>query len=85
MNKITTIDQIDTSLYDKYQMEQIRWGLKHNLNVSIFADPKYNYNQMRAIRWGLEHNLNVSLYADPKYNENQMNLIRCVIYYIKER
>jgi len=35
-------------------MQQIRWGLKDNLDVSIYADTKYNWKQMREIRYGLE-------------------------------
>ena len=55
MNTITTIDQIDTSLFDQYQMFQIRWGLYHNLNVSLYANPKYNLDQMFIIRRVMIH------------------------------
>jgi hypothetical protein len=57
-------------------MEQIRKGLKDGLDVSIYADPKFNSSQMEEIRWGLEDGIDVSQYADPKYTDSQMDKIR---------
>jgi len=49
-------------------MEEIRHGLIEGLDVSIYADPKYDAGQMSEIKYGLLQNLDVSIYADPKYN-----------------
>ena len=53
--------------FDKFQQREIYKGLEANLNVSIYANPKYNNSQMREIRLGLESNLDVSLYANPEF------------------
>jgi len=42
------------------------------LDVSVYADPKFNDLQMREIRKGLKHQLDVSTYADPKFSGIQM-------------
>lgn len=47
-----------------------------NLDVSWFANPKYNRDQMEQIYLGLGDKLDVSIYADPKYNAQQMKQIR---------
>lgn len=35
-------------------MEQIRFGLEDGLDVSVYADPEFDFEQMREIRIGLE-------------------------------
>ena len=57
-------------------MEAIREGLKDNLNVSIYANPDFNFLQMREIRLGLEDNLDVSIYAKKDLPNKKMEEIR---------
>ena len=52
-------------------MKQIKLGLINNLDVSIYANPKFNYYQMAQIRIGLEKSLDVSIYVNPKFDYNQ--------------
>lgn len=60
----------------KWQLDQIKEGLRSGVDVSIYADPKFEFRQMREIRLGLEEGLDVSLYADPKFESGQMLVIR---------
>ena len=49
-------------------MHEIRFGLEEDLDVSKYANPKFNREQMREIRYGLED----AKYADPKFHYSQM-------------
>mgnify|MGYP001789861181 FL=1 len=57
-------------------MEQIRLGLKYNLDVSIYAKSEFADLQMEEIRKGLERNLDVSVYAKKELHFSQMREIR---------
>ena len=57
-------------------MKEISWGLEDNLDVSIYANPKFNSNQMWQIREGLEDNVDVSIYAKTEYSWEQMEQMR---------
>lgn len=46
--------------FDKKQKEQIEYGIKSNLEVSWYANPKFTFEQMGEIRRGLELGLKVS-------------------------
>lgn len=61
--------------FDKYQLEQIRLGLKSGVDISVYADPQYMAIQMEWIRKGLEDGIDVSPYADPEYDWFQMEEI----------
>lgn len=65
------------NIYDSKQIVSIAEGLKAGLDVSWYADPKFDENQMHYIFLGLEQGLDVSWYADPKFDENQMWAIYC--------
>lgn len=58
------------------QLEQIVKGLLKKLDVSIYAQGKYNWFQMREMRYGLEDKVDVSLYANPDFTFRQMAEIR---------
>ena len=58
--------------FESSQMEQIRLGLEDGLDISMYADPKFNREQMKEIRLGLKEGLDVSKYADPKFDWEQM-------------
>ena len=77
-NNLSIENLIKTEWFNQFnekQKGQIRLGLKDNLNVSIYANPKFDDFQMEIIRFGLEANLDVSLYANPKFSVSQMLLI----------
>jgi len=83
MNKIYNNLTIDSLMktkmfkqFDKEQQEEIKIGLENNLDVFVYAKPKYTWEQMNEIRLGLENNLDVSIYANPKYSWQEMLKIR---------
>ena len=53
-------------------MKEIREGLEKNLDISFYANSKYNWEQMFHIKDGLEENLDVSIYAKPEFDYEQM-------------
>ena len=57
-------------------MLEISLGLKHNLDVSYYLNPNFNWLQMDEIRKGLVDNLDVSLYANINNSWKEMNYIR---------
>ena len=58
------------------QIEEIRQGLEHGIDVTTYADREYFAVQMRQIRFGLEEGLDVSLYNSRQYDWFQMEEIR---------
>ena len=62
--------------FDEYQKQEIRKGLKDNLDVSIYAIPDFNSSQMEEIREGLEANVDVSIYAKKDLPNKKMEEIR---------
>ena len=52
--------------FDAYQLNEIRVGLKRDVNVSIYANRSYHSGQMQMIRKGLEQHIDISKYADPR-------------------
>ena len=56
-------------------MNEISLGLKNNLNVSLYVNPKFTWKQMELIRLGLERNIDVSIYANPNIDYKEMETI----------
>lgn len=67
---------INPRKFNDDQLYAIRKGLKSGIDVSQYADPRFDYAQMEEIREGLEDGFDVSWYADPKFDSDQMNAIR---------
>ncbi|UIU37727.1 hypothetical protein LLZ86_02995 [Metamycoplasma hominis] len=57
-------------------MLEIAFGLVDDLDVSIYADKKYDMKQMEQIRQGLVNKLDVSVYADSIYDWRQMKQMK---------
>ena len=62
--------------FDDAQKIIIKTGLKHNLNVSVYAKKHFNSNQMIQIREGLIDNLDVEKFAKPELDWKEMREIR---------
>ena len=62
--------------FDETQQTLIMVGIKKNLDVSWYADLRFDWLQMREIFWGLEDNLDVSIYAKTDFDGHQMTAIR---------
>lgn len=51
-------------------------GLGKNIDVSVYADPRFDADQMHEIRRGLESGVDVTIYANPELHDKQMEAIR---------
>ena len=58
--------KIDLDNFNDYQLEEIKLGLKQNLDVSIYASPKFSAVQMSIIRESLEKGLDIKQYINSK-------------------
>ena len=67
-NKIFNVRQ----KFNYRQMGEIRLGLEHGVDVSVYADPKFNPEQMEEIRLGLENGIDARVYAFPENDWEQM-------------
>ena len=56
--------------------ERNSFGIRKNLNVSIYANPEFTFYQMEEIRLGLENNIDVSIFSKVEFNSDQMEEIR---------
>lgn len=70
------LKEFDKSQFDADQIEQIRYGLVFDLDISVYAKPEFSWDQMQQIKYGLEAGIDVSIYANPEINSNQMLQIR---------
>ena len=70
------IKEFEETEFDKDQIDEIKKGIKNNIDVTKYADPQFNFDQMQEIRLGLEEGLDVSKYADSNFDSRQMNQIK---------
>ena len=68
--------EYDGEMFNEGQMDEINRGLESGIDVSVYAEPGYDWRQMQEIRKGLESGVDVSVYADSKFAAQQMQLIR---------
>lgn len=66
--------------YQKAQNQEIRRGKEEGLDVSLYANPEFNWLQMEQIRMGLKDKIDASIYADPANNYETMRQIRISLY-----
>ena len=62
--------------FNKTQKEEIKLGLKKNLDVNWYARPEFNYYQMEEIRLGIKHGIDVTPYLNPNIDWEEMEGIR---------
>ena len=78
-NNLTIENLTKTDWFNQFYDAQkiiIKTGLKHNLNVSVYAKKHFNSNQMIQIREGLKDNLDVKKFAKPELDWKEMREIR---------
>lgn len=68
------------SSYIKEQHQEILLGKEEGLDVSLYANPEFNWLQMEQIRMGIKDKVDVSAYADPSYSYETMKQIRLSYY-----
>lgn len=61
---------------DFYQVAQICKGIKYGVDVSVYADSKYNDKQMYELCAGLINGIDVSVYANELIDSAEMRSIR---------
>lgn len=80
MAKITKkqIEQLRDLLkiFDFYQIAQICKGIQRGVDVSVYADSKYNDRQMYELCAGLINGIDVSVYANELIDSAEMRSIR---------
>ena len=69
-------DGIPKMLYTPDQWKEIESGMKHKLDVKVYANPDYTAGQMKEIRLGLDKGVDVSAFANPEFSNKQMREIR---------
>ena len=69
-------DGIPKMLYTPDQWKEIESGMKHKLDVEVYANPDYTAGQMKEIRLGLDKGVDVSAFANPEFSDKQMREIR---------
>ena len=75
-NLIQSYEEMYDCKYDNLQLKELRYGFKQGLDISVFSNPKFEFNQMDEIRQGLAENLNVEIYAKPTFDVGQMRQIK---------
>lgn len=76
-NKNKTLEMyFDKTIFDEKQQTQIRLGINAEIDVDIYAKPKYTAEQMQEILLGLTSGVDVSIYAKPEFDSEQMKQIR---------
>lgn len=74
----STIKKAETTKnpFTKEQMEQLRVGREHGVDIRVYGNPELSADQMRELRIGLESGLPVKLYAFPDYDLKSMRAYR---------
>ncbi len=62
--------------FTENQIVEIEAGREKSVDISVYADKKFQFIQMREIRIGLEHRIDARKYADTAYDWLQMEQIR---------
>lgn len=73
------------SEFNEQQLEVLRKAIKHSVDITQYADPKYDSRQLNIIFLGLLNNIDVSYYADPAFSNFQMETIMYFLESIKVR
>lgn len=62
--------------FNNLQMVEIKMGVRHHEDTTIYQNPILEPAQMREIRLGLENGLEVEKYAQTRYSAQQMEQVR---------
>lgn len=70
----------ENDAYQKAQNQELKLGMEQGLDVSLYANPEFNWLQMEQIRLGLKDKLDVSVYTNPAYSYETMRQVRLALY-----
>lgn len=65
-------DKQPKNLFNRQQMEQLRLGREHDVDIKQYANPAFNANQMEALRLQLERGINPQRFRNPCYQAQKM-------------
>ena len=65
--------------FNRLQSVEIAKGLNNEVDITKYADKKYDAAQMKSIRLALEEGMDITPFADNRYNYMQMEEIKAVI------
>ena len=71
-NNLNIENLIKTEWFNQFsnlQKTSIIYGIKDNVDVSIYAKKEFQFHQMEEIRLGLKNKIDVSVYANPDFDE----------------
>lgn len=63
-------------LFNPAQIEQLKLGKAHGVDIKIFGNNKLSANQMKELRLALENGVNAKAFADPAYSVDAMKALR---------
>lgn len=72
---IKTFEETYAHKYNVLRLKELKKGYEHNINISLYANPNFEYEQMSYIRQGLENNVDISKYASTNYSHFLMEII----------
>ena len=64
--------------FNRLQSVEIEKGLVNNVDITKYAEQKFDAAQMKSIRLALEEGLDVTPFADDRYNYMQMEEIKVI-------
>lgn len=59
-------------IYTRSQIEQLRLGKNHGVDIRVFANPQLSSEQMKVLREALERKINVRILANPEFTPDAM-------------
>lgn len=71
-----TIDDYKNKGFDAAQLNEIKLGLDHGINVGAYTFRPYNAEQMRELRLALEDGINVVRFSSISYKASEMRAFR---------
>lgn len=63
-------------LFNKDQIEQLRLGKKHGVDIRLMGNNKLSAEQMKEIRKALEDGINARVFASPEFSSEVMAALR---------
>lgn len=63
-------------LFNPAQIQQLKLGKAHSVDIKIFGNNKLSANQMKELRLALEAGVNAKAFADPAYSVDAMKALR---------
>ena len=70
-----------SEVFTAEQLEQLKLGKEHGVNIKVYGHPAFSAIQMRVLRETLEAGLNAKLFAHPDFSVNHMKTFKADLKY----